>query len=528
MMRQHTGRSARWLTALVMAVATAMVDGAQTPTVSVQSGTLQGVALTGGGAVFKGIPYAAPPVGERRWQPPQAPMPWSGVRDASHFSGACPQPPQGWNNSLLATASEDCLYLNVWTPRLDPAAHLPVMLWIHGGAFAGGGAVDPMFDGERLAAKGVVLVSLNYRLGILGFLAHPDFARTSAPQSASNFGLQDQLAALAWVRTNIRHFGGDPGAITLFGQSAGGMSVISMLASPLTNMKFQRAIVESGSLIGGPPMLSLREAQAQGKAFAGDDSVASMRQLSADQLLQRWGAFASAHRNAWLGPIIDNYVLTDDPAAVFAHHQEHRLPLIVGNNAREGFGRPADDALPDMLRTFYGEQAAAALALYGAVPENSAAVDPVLGSRAAQWLTDSSFRCGAVIYAARHAAQGSPVYSYQFEQSLPGRQAEGAAHTYELPYVFGNLLADGPLGAPFGPVDRQLSDTMMSYWTSFAKSGNPNSTAAPQWPRFLPDSAAYLRFSSSLPGGAQSAAALRQAQCALFEKKLASVSANGH
>jgi para-nitrobenzyl esterase len=455
-------------------------------------------------------------------------VPWTGTREALHFAPACVQPPQGWNNSLLATASEDCLYLNVWTPRLDPAAHLPVMVWIHGGAFIGGAGTDPMFDGERLAAKGVVLVTLNYRLGIFGYLAHPDFASHSAPQAAGNFGLQDQIAALQWVRSNITHFGGDPHAITLFGQSAGGMSVTSLLASPLTRMQFQRGIVESGSLIGGPPVMSLRDAQALATAFAGEDSVASLRQLPADQLLQRWGAFVAAHREAWLGPIIDGYVLTDDPAAVFARHQQHRVPLLVGNNAREGFGRPSDEALPDMLRAFYGEQAVPALALYGAAPGNTAAADPVLGSRAAQWLTDSTFRCGAVIYASRHAAQGSPVYSYQFEQSLPGREPEGAAHTYELPYVFGNLLADGPLGAPFGPADRQLSDTMMSYWTSFAKSGDPNSAATPQWPRFLPDSGGYQRLASSLPGGAQSARGLRQAQCALFANKLDSGSSSAH
>jgi para-nitrobenzyl esterase len=503
----------RFIGVLWLCMAAAPAWAGSAPTVQVKSGTLRGVALSGGGAAFKGIPYAAAPTGARRWRSPEPPPAWKGMRDASQFGAACPQPAQGWNNSLLSNASEDCLYLNVWTAKLAAPAHLPVMVWIHGGAFVGGAGTDPMFAGEALATQGVVVVTLNYRLGIFGFLAHPELSRESARKTSGNFALQDQIAALQWVRDNIAQFGGDPRAITVFGQSAGGMSVISLMTSPLTKDGFQRAVVESGAILGGPPMNSLSQAEAMGTEFAGSDSVAALRALPADALLQRLGAFAAAHPGARPGPIVDGYVLTEDPMAVFAEHQEHRLPLIIGNNAREGFGRPNDAGLPGMIQGFYGEQAPAALALYGTE-------DPVLGSPAAQWLTDTTFRCASVMTAARHAAQGSPVYSYHFEQSLPGREAEGAAHTYELPYVFGNLLSDGPLGAPFGPADRQLSNTMVTYWTNFAKHGDPNGPGVPPWPRFEPGDAAYLRLSSALPGGAAAAQGLRQGQCALFAKKI--------
>ena len=212
----------------------------------------------------KGIPYAAAPTGERRWQSPQPVSNWSGVRAATHYGAPCEQPSQGWNDSLIGAQSEDCLYLNVWTPSLKPAARLPVMVWIHGGAFVGGAGTDAIFAGGELSKKGVVLVTLNYRLGIFGFFAHPDLSRDSVHQSSGNYGLQDQLAAIDWVRNNIAAFGGDPKNLTIFGQSAGGMSVVAMLASPLTAGKFQRAIVESGAILGGPPLQTLQRRKAPG------------------------------------------------------------------------------------------------------------------------------------------------------------------------------------------------------------------------------------------------------------------------
>jgi para-nitrobenzyl esterase len=362
--------------------------------------------------------------------------------------------------------------------------------------------------------KGVVLVTLNYRLGIFGFYAHPDLTRDSVHHSSGNFALEDQMAALEWVRDNIAAFGGDAQKITVFGQSAGGMSVVTLLASPLTNRKFQGAIVESGAILAGPPLKRLKEAETMGLEFSGADSLQSLRELSATDLLKRFGTFMTTHRESRMGPVIDDYVLNADSSEVFKQHQEHQVPLIIGNNAREGFGRLNDDALASAIKQFYGDAAAAAPALY-------ATPDPLLGTPAAQWLTDTSFRCSAVVTAARHAAAGASVYSYQFEQSLPGREADGAAHSYELPYVFGNLLPSGPLAGPFGAADRQLSNVMLSYWTNFAKHGDPNDPALPVWDKFDTSTSPYMRFSTALAQDAQPAQGLRKPQCQMFAAKLA-------
>ena len=243
-------------------------------TVRVNLGVLAGESLIAGGGVFKGIPYAAAPTGNRRWQSPQPAAAWQGTRNATVYGAACEQPAQGWNDSLLASMSEDCLYLNIWTPAVRPKVRaLPVMVWIHGGAFVGGAGTDPMFAGEQLVKKGVVLVTLNYRLGIFGFFAHPDLSRDSVHHSSGNLALEDQLAALHWVRDNIAAFGGDSGNITVFGQSAGGMSVVTLMASPLTKGQFQRAIVESGAILGGPPIKRLKDAEITGTEFAGASIV---------------------------------------------------------------------------------------------------------------------------------------------------------------------------------------------------------------------------------------------------------------
>jgi para-nitrobenzyl esterase len=410
--------------------------------------------------------------------------------------------------------SEDCLYLNVWTPNAKAKARVPVMVWIHGGAFVGGAGTDPIFAGEELIKKGVVLVTLNYRLGIFGFLATPELTRESIHHSSGNFALEDQMAALQWVRDNIGAFGGDAGKITVFGQSAGGMSVVTLLASPVTKGQFRAAIVESGAILGGPPIKRLADAEAMGGEFMGADRLQSLRELSATEVLKRFGSFMATHRESRMGPVIDGYVLRADPSETFRRHQEHQVPLIIGNNAREGFGRLSEDALANAIKQFYGAEASVAAPLY-------VTSDPVLGTPAAQWLTDTSFRCSAIAMAARHAESGASVYSYQFEQFLPGREADGAAHSYELPYVFGNLLPSGPLAGRFGAADRQLSSVMLTYWTNFAKLGDPNGSALPMWPKFDASAGAFLRFSSGLAQDAQAAAGLRKAQCQLFQAKIA-------
>jgi para-nitrobenzyl esterase len=517
-----------------LAVATALLVGsgaiagqapeaAGDPLVRVASGELRGQRLPQGGASFLGIPYAAAPIGALRWSDPAPVAKWSGVRDATKFAGACKQIAAGWNESLIATASEDCLYLNVWTPKLESSAKLPVMVWIHGGGFTGGSATDPTFSGERFASKGVILVSINYRLGIFGFLAHPELSKASRHASSGNYGLLDQNAALRWVHLNISKFGGDPSAVTVFGQSAGGGSVMYLLTSPRAHGLLNRAIVESGASVGGPgpsPKHTLAEAEATGKLIAGDSGIAALRQLSADALLQRWQEYSKANRGNNVGPVVDDYVVKEDPAQAFASHRELPVALMIGNNADEGFIPVRNADLPKALQQFYGEQAPEAIKLYAPTSDDAPTPMPPRGSPAALWMTDSSLRCGAVMIAARHAANGNPVYEYQFEQPMPGKEALGAAHSFELPYVFGNFAQSGPFGAAYSAKDRGLSDVMIGYWSNFAKHGDPNGTGLPHWPRFEPQSRAYIRFNTELNGDAVADRDLRRQACELFEARI--------
>ena len=257
---------------LSVSVLTSLVANAAPVAIRINSGDLAGESLASGGSVFKGIPYAAAPTGNKRWQSPQPVAAWRGTRAATAYGAACEQPAQGWNDSVVASMSEDCLYLNVWTPSAKPKNRFPVMVWIHGGAFVGGAGTDPIFAGEELVKKGVVLVTLNYRLGIFGFYAHPDLTRESVHHSSGNFALEDQMAALQWVRDNIGAFGGDAEKIAVFGQSAGGMSIVTLLASPLMQGKIQGAIVESGAILAAPPLKRLKDAETMGAEFIGADS----------------------------------------------------------------------------------------------------------------------------------------------------------------------------------------------------------------------------------------------------------------
>jgi para-nitrobenzyl esterase len=499
----------------------ALAAGTNAVVVRLESGSLEGDKRGPSGAVFKGIAFAAPPVGSLRWREPLPVASWKGTRPAKQYASACAQTNMGWNASLVPTASEDCLYLNVWTPRLDPAARLPVMVWIHGGAFAGGSGTDPMFDGERLSARGVVLVTLNYRLGVLGFFSHPQLG-AEAQGAPGNFGLLDQIAALRWVRDNIERFGGDPAAVTIFGQSAGGGSVVALLTSSAAKGLFRSAIVESGVMLTPEPAMTLAAARTIGERFADKATLLQLRALQTSDLLQRWGVFVAgtqradpqARASVQVGPITDGKVLIEDPAAAFAAGHEQKVPLIIGNNAREGFGRIPDAQLPGIIQEFYGPDAAAVLPDYTASPgtQNSA-----LGSPANQWLTDTTFRCGAVITAARHSATGATVYSYQFEQSLPGHLQDGAQHSFELPYVFGNLLGEGMLGGAYTSSDRDLADIMGGFWTNFAKTGNPNGPGLPPWPAFDSTSRAYIRFATAYAAAASVDHGLRQNACRVFE-----------
>ena len=428
-------RSIRLLAAaLVCASAFAQSE----PTTSVTGGKIRGRAVDRG-AVFKGIPFAAPPEGQLRWKPPMPVKPWTGVRDAGEYSATCAQIDAGWNKTSAAAGKEDCLYLNVWTPEWPSRGKKAVMFWIHGGANMGGsalgaGGIEPPFDGGSLAGHGVVVVTINYRLGLLGFLAHPEMTAESPHRASGNYGLLDILAALQWVKQNIDAFGGDAAKVTVFGQSAGASNTAMMLVSPLSQGLLARAIEQSGTVImGGRLTSTLDEAEKRGLEFAAkmnapaSGALAYMRSLPAAEVLKaspRYGA-------GGVGPIVDGYVITAVPGKSFAQGREHRLPLMIGSNARERSIEGGEDALRKAVGEFYKDMAPRALALYSSAP----AYAPY-GDAGAQFLTDTFARCPAATIAEFHSRAGNPAWEYEFSHAFP-EATNGAVHSGELRYLFG-------------------------------------------------------------------------------------------
>jgi para-nitrobenzyl esterase len=421
-----------------------------------------------------------------------------------------------WNREEALHSNEDCLFLNVFTPKRTSKDKLPVMVWIHGGAFIGGAGNGLYYAPRRLTDAGVIVVSFNYRLGPFGFFAHPELSAARPEHSSGNYGLSDAMAALQWIQANIRQFGGDPQNVTIFGQSAGGSMVMNLLISPVTHGLFARAIIESGASFA-LPTISRSDAEAEGERFANGRSITELRSLPAADILNQFGAFAlkSQIRS---GPIIDGYLLIETPLEALKLQHEQQVPLIIGNNADEGLGKLAPEDLPYAVGKAYGSNAPQALLLYQA-EDASHNADVSQRNSTQQFLTDTSFRCGAAITARLHTLAGAPVWEYQFEQSLPGRSSEGAAHSYEIPYVFGALLSEGVLGARFGPADHLLSDTMIRAWTNFAKTGNPNYLSHTLWPQFTSSKHEYIRFSSEFPGSALADRNLRDGFCALYGQK---------
>lgn len=308
-------------------------------------GKVRGVELSNAGASFKGLPYAAPPVGDLRWREPQPVVPWDTIRDASEFCAPCEQIDAGWNINSASIASENCLFVNIWTPDLKPSVKLPVMVWIHGGGNTGGsslglGGSEPSFDGEDLSRNDVVVVSLNYRLGILGFLAHPELTAESENHASGNYGLLDQLAALQWVQANIEVFGGDPDNVTVFGQSAGAHDISLLVTSPLAKGLFNKAIAESGSvIIGGQLTPSLSNMEAIGIELAKKmgapekNAIAYLGSLPVDSVLAVSPGYGG--RQLRSEPNVDGYVLPKLPALVYQQGEEFPIPMILGNNSRE-------------------------------------------------------------------------------------------------------------------------------------------------------------------------------------------------
>jgi para-nitrobenzyl esterase len=455
--------------------------GARKSPVQTQSGLVSGVAGTDATiTVFKGIPYAEPPVGNLRWAAPRPPRSWQGVRQADHFSDACTQK----FPKLDSAKTEDCLYLNIWTPARSASDALPVIVWIHGGGFRVGSGREPLFDGEDLAKKGLVVVTLNYRLGVLGFFVHPELTAESTHKASGNYGLLDQLTALQWVQHNIAAFGGDPNKVTIFGQSAGAFSVNCLVASPLAKGLFRGAISDSGGVgagFGRTDMPSLEESEKAGVEFAesvGARSLAELRALPAEILLQT---------GTIVGPNVDGWLLPESAESLLGSGRENKVPMLLGSNSDEGqhIIRSALSARDyvERARTAYGEDAKEFLVLYPSDSDDSAKVSQqhqfadqaALAERA---LADDVVRGGAnaFLYYFSYLDTGG----YNSEPSALGLKL-GADHGAELPYVFG-LLNRWKSAVPES--DLKLENVVMSYWTNFVKTLDPNGSGVLVWKSF--------------------------------------------
>ncbi len=505
-------RKSRIPSIAALAFLTLMAAAQEPPTVTVTGGTIQGALLKSSVAVFKGIPFAAPPVDDLRWREPMPVRPWTGVREATNFGARCMQAGAG--------VSEDCLYINVWTPEWPSKSRKPVMLWIHGGGNFAGSSSEAMFDGESLARRGLVLVSANYRLGIFGFYEHPELTAESKHHASGNYGLMDQVAALKWVQQNIARFGGDPRNVTIFGESAGALDINVLMTSPLTKRLYVRLIGESGPVVEPP---SLAEGEKKGLSVAAGlkaGSLKSMRALPAEDLQKATGQGLS-FLGPLLGVVVDGWVLPRRPFEVFKAGQEHRVDLLLGTNARE-LTRPFFSAvgLGEGIAAQYGPLAARAMSVYGLKDGGEPAPDPVYGAAMAQWATDSQFRCGTVAQLIWHSRAGNRSYQYEFSRVAPGRESVGAAHGSELPYVFGTLLLAGRGRDPsrYDATDAAVSLQMQQYWTNFAKTGDPNGSSLPQWPKFDPIARAYMDLTGKGPVAREG---LRREACDLFIENIA-------
>ena len=490
------------LMALVIAVLP-LAGFAATSTVKVEQGTLRGT-VEQGLRVFRGVPFAAPPVGDLRWRAPQPAAKWTGVKEADKFAPQCVQsmgpPPAGQQAPAM---SEDCLYLNVWTPAKSASSRTPVLVWIYGGGFNGGATSIPTYSGEVLARKGVVLVSIGYRVGPLGFLAHPELSAESQEHVSGNYGMLDMIAALQWIQKNIAQFGGDPNKVTIFGESAGGIAVSMLCASPLAKGLFQGAISESGGSFGhyraagqpGENMRSLADAERAGLVLAetaGASNIADLRRLPAEKIM---AATRGQRGMAW--PIVDGYVIPDDQYDLYEAKKFNDTPILVGYNSDEGasFSPPrTSQEYIENTRRRYGKFADSLLSAY---PPGDG--KPPKTARDLQ--RDAAFGWHTWVWARMQASLGKgKAFLYCFDQhpDYPAdspRAGYGAPHGREVAYVFGHVSEmrnEQPTAA-----DHVISDAMVTYWTNFAKYGNPNGKGVPAWPSFSDQTPTVMYFAGT-------------------------------
>lgn len=517
--------------------------------VATRAGRVVSSVVENGARVFRGIPYAAPASGENRWAPPRPVAPWIGELTCEAFGPECPQLPYPEDSLFYRPPkpqSEDCLRLNVWTDAAAPAdARRPVMVWIHGGALTRGSGATPTYDGANLVRRGVVVVTINYRLGPLGFLAHPELSaeaeREGRGATSGNYGILDQIAALEWVRDNIAAFGGDPSRVTIFGESAGSFSVNVLTATPLARGLFHRAIGQSGGMFG--PMIRLKEAaetrpsaESMGVAFAeaaGARSLAELRALPVEKILATFQA-SSGPLSLRSTPNVDGRLLPADIRTIFERGEDNDVPTIVGSNAKEMTTLTPPAAVPKTLDAYrrmvegmFPANAAEILAFYPASTDAEApdAALAVSGDRA------FTVQMRAWARAAAKGEGKSYWYFFTHAPPLPNREYLGAFHAAEIAYAFGNLdPGKGPAKREYDETDRRLSNAMATYWTNFAKTGDPNrgdgagasgpeadaANALPEWPPFDDEHRPYLELGGEIRKGAD-----------LFRERLDAIEKNG-
>lgn len=475
------------------------------PPISISTGQVQGT-LQQAIYRFKGIPFAAAPVGDRRWRPPQPPIPWPAIRDASAYKTLALQsryPAGSFFKQPDYPQNEDCLHLNVWTPTIAPQAKLPVMVWVHGGYFTYGGGALPNYDGSNLAKHDVVVVTFNYRLGVLGFLAHPDLSAESEVGVSGNYGLLDQMAALQWIQENITQFGGDPSNVTLFGESAGSWSISILLCSPLAKGLFHKAIGQSGASTGPAPFLKENKngkiaGEKVGAAFVkatGVNSLTALRQLPFSAI--ETAAKASHYHTE---PYVDGWLLPDEPRFIMDAGEQHQVPILIGSNQDEATAFTDPRQLPKTLASFqedlrkrYGKWADR---LFEAYPADSE--EDILKAHLDR-LGDQLFTLSMRHWAERSAKAKIPTFLYYFTRipNIPNKDYYGSYHGAEIPYVFDNL-SKIPVEGIFNERDQELAEQVISYWVSFARNGVPSNEQLPAWPSYNPETAFYLELGDEI------------------------------
>jgi para-nitrobenzyl esterase len=484
--------------ALALAFATAVA--AAEPRVKTSNGTLEGTTETSGIHTYRGIPFAQPPIDDLRWQPPQPVENWPGVRNAKQFGPRCVQSPI-FNDMVFRSngMSEDCLYLNVWTPAKSSSERLPVLVYFYGGGFVAGDGSEPRYDGENMAKKGIVAVTVNYRLGVWGFLAHPALTKESPHHASGNYALLDQNAALKWVNKNIAAFGGDPRKVTIAGESAGSLSVSAQMASPLSRDLIAGAIGESGALIAptlGPvPLADGEKAGAEFAKTLGAESIAALRALPTDKIQ----AAAAKLPIGRFAATVDGWFLPKLPVDIFAAGQQAHVPLLVGWNSAESNYRavlaqaePTVENYAAAVKKLYGERGDEALKLYPASTSDEV-VDAATDLASDRFIAYSTWKW----FDLHSRTGGKPTFRYYYARPRPpavsgnGAPARGAVHSAEIEYAMGNLAGNKVFA--WTPDDYKVSELMQGYFANFIKTGNPNGDGLPDWPAASAESARYMR-----------------------------------